>query len=75
MDNIKEWNTCLFQNCSQRRPAGKTGRGSLLNHPLCPPDDPSGQGTELNDERRGFELSVESFHWAYVCVLRSVVGL
>ena len=27
----------------------KTGRGSLLNHPSCPPDgDTVGQGTELN---------------------------
>ena len=24
----------------------KTGRGSLLNRPSCPPDDPIGQGTE-----------------------------
>ena len=26
----------------------RTGRGSLLSHPLCPPDDPVSQGTELN---------------------------
>ena len=26
----------------------KTGRGYLLNRPSCPPDDPIGQGTELN---------------------------
>ena len=26
----------------------KDWRGSLLNHPTCPPDDPTGQGNELN---------------------------
>ena len=36
------------QNCSQRSPAEKTGRGSLLNRPSCPPDDPVCQGNELN---------------------------
>ena len=29
-------------------PQKKTGRGSLLKRPSCPPDDPIGQGTELN---------------------------
>ena len=36
-----------YQNCSQGPPAEKTGRGSLLNHPSCSPDDPIHQGTEL----------------------------
>ena len=36
------------RNCSQGPPAEKTGRGSLLNHPPCPPDDPVNQGMELN---------------------------
>ena len=36
------------RTCSQGPPAEKTGRGSLLNRPLSPPDDPVGQGTELN---------------------------
>ena len=40
---------CPCQNCSQRSPAGKTGRESMLNHSLCTPNDPVGQGTELND--------------------------
>ena len=39
---------CLCQNCSQGPPAEKTGGGSILNHLLCPPDEPVGQGTELN---------------------------
>ena len=39
---------CLCQNCSQWSPAGKTGRGSILNRPSCPHDDSVGQGTELN---------------------------
>ena len=29
-------------------PAEKTGRGSLLNRPSCPLDDPVSQGAELN---------------------------
>ena len=48
MDNVKEWTSppAHGQSCSQRLPAEKTGRGSLLNRPTCPPDDPIGQGTE-----------------------------
>ena len=38
---------CPCQNCSRWPPAEKTGRGSLLNCPLFPPDDPFGQGMEL----------------------------
>ena len=35
------------QNYSQRPPAQKTGKGSLLNRPSCPVhDDPVGQGSE-----------------------------
>ena len=30
---------CPCQNCSQWPPAEKTGRGFLLNHPSCTPDD------------------------------------
>ena len=53
MDNIKKkekksGHPCPCQNCSQGPPAEKTGRGSLLNRPSCPPDDPNGQGTELD---------------------------
>ena len=40
--------SCSCKNCLQGPPAEKTGRGSLLNRPSCPPDDPIGQGTELN---------------------------
>ena len=39
---------CPCQNCSQGPRAEKTGRGSLLNCPSCPPDDPISQGTEVN---------------------------
>ena len=46
-DDIKVWTSLPCQNCSRGPPAEKTGRGSLLNRPLCPPDDPSGQETEL----------------------------
>ena len=41
--------------CSQRPPAEKNGRGSLLNRPLCPPNDQVSQGTELT------ELNLVSF--------------
>ena len=44
---MKEWASLTCQNCSQGLPAEKTGRGSLLNRPSCPPDDLIGQGTEL----------------------------
>ena len=40
--------SCPWQNCSQGLPAEKTGRGSLLNRPSCPPDDPSSQRAEQN---------------------------
>ena len=41
---------CPCWICSQGPLAEKTGRGSLLNRPSCPPplpDGPNGQGTEL----------------------------
>ena len=44
----KSGHLCPFQNCPQEPGAEKTGRGSLLNRPSCPLDDPVGQGTELN---------------------------
>ena len=39
---------CPYPNCLQGPPAEKTGKGSLLNCPSCPPNDPIGQGVELN---------------------------
>ena len=44
----KSGHPCPCQNCSQGPPAEKTGRGSLLDRPSCPPDDSIGQWTELN---------------------------
>ena len=44
----KSGHLCPCQNCSQGPPAEKTGGGSLLNRPSCPPDDQIGKGTELN---------------------------
>ena len=45
MDNIKEWTPLpmpeLLTKASCRK---KTWRGSLLNRPSCPTDDPPGQG-------------------------------
>ena len=45
----KNGHPCSCQNCPQRPPAEKTGRGSLLNRPSYPPNDIIGQGTELNE--------------------------
>ena len=36
------------QNFSQCPAEEETERGCLLNRPSCPPDDPIGQGSELN---------------------------
>ena len=44
----KSGHSCWCQNCLQGPPTEETGRGSLLNYPSCPPDDPIGPGTELN---------------------------
>ena len=44
----KSGHPCLCQNCSQWPPSEKTGRGSELNRPSCAPDDPIGQGNDLN---------------------------
>ena len=44
----KSGHICPSQNYSQGPPAEKTGRGSLLNCPSCPPENLVGQGTELN---------------------------
>ena len=43
----KSRHPCPCQMRSQGPPAEKTGRGSLVNRPSCPPDDPISQGTEL----------------------------
>ena len=39
---------CPCQSCSRGHPVEKTVRGFLENRPSCYPDDPIGQGTELN---------------------------
>ena len=44
----KSGHLCPRQNCLQRLPAEKTGKGSLLNHPSCPHNNPVGQRNELN---------------------------
>ena len=43
----KSGHICQCQSCSQWPLAEKTGRGSLLNRPSCPPDDAIVHGTEL----------------------------
>ena len=48
MDNVNEWAHLPVPELLTKPPAETTGRGSLLNHPSCPPDDLIGQGTELN---------------------------
>ena len=59
IDNIKERTYMpmpeLLTRASCRKQKQKTkqknGRRSLLNRPSCPPDDPIGQGTELNSTK------------------------
>ena len=45
MDNMKDWTSLPM-------PELPTGRGSLLNHLSCSPDDLIGKGTELNIRRQ-----------------------
>ena len=45
---LKSGHPCPCQTCSQGPTAASTGRGILLNRPSCLPDDPIGEGTELN---------------------------
>ena len=56
----KSRHSCPCRNCSQGSPAGKkTEILFLLNRPLCPPEDPFDQGTELNWTAFGiFEFSI-----------------
>ena len=48
MDNIKEWTYLSMPDLLKGPPAENTGRGSVLNRPSCPPNDPISQRTELN---------------------------
>ena len=49
MDNIKQWTSLPMPELLTRAYCKKkSGRGSLRNRPSCPPDDPIGQGTDLN---------------------------
>ena len=47
MDNVKNW-TFHTTTAHDGLPAGKTGRGYLLDRPSCLPDDPICQRTEVN---------------------------
>ena len=53
----KTGHPCPCQTYSLWLPAEKTGRGSLLNRPPCPPDDPIGLGTEMNSSRLSHSYS------------------
>ena len=66
----KSGHSCRCQNCFQESPAEKTGGGSLLNHPSCPPDDPIGPGTGLNCKFKvtGIALAyTEDIMGSYTC--------
>ena len=57
----KSGQPCPCQKCSRGPPAERTGKGSVLNRPACPPDDPIGQGTEVDwTESVGVFVSVFS---------------
>ena len=58
---LKAGHLCPCQNCSQWPPGEKTGRGSMPNRPSCPPDDPIGQGAELNWTTNAWSKSDHSF--------------
>ena len=47
-EEMLDGHPCLRQNCSQWPPAEKAESEPLLSRPSCSPDDPIGQGTELN---------------------------
>ena len=59
--------SCPCQSCSQGPPAEKAGRGSLLNHLSCPPNDPFGQGTNLNWIEPLSVIGVWSIQGWFVC--------
>ena len=48
MDGHRQKLDVPYYNRPRWPPAGKTGRGSLLNRPSCLADDPIGQRTEVN---------------------------
>ena len=60
---------CPCQKCS-KWPAEKTGRGSLLNHPSCPSDDPMGLGTELNFRFCEFPVTQRNIVVAFFLIAR-----
>ena len=63
MDNVKEWTSPAHARTARRASAEKTGRGSLRNRPSRPPDDPTGQGTELNwTELKHYRLTVHTLN-------------
>ena len=67
----KSGHPCPCQNYSQGPPAKKTARGSLLNRPSCPPNNPTGQGTEPNFSMKASQSnqsyylhnSIEYWNW------------
>ena len=72
----KSGHHCPCQNCSQRPPAEKTGRGSLLNRPSFPPDDPISQGlnwTELNKMALFASLCHTRHHTRWQCLPLCVI--
>ena len=48
MENIKGGRSLPVPQLLTMASAEKTRKGFLLNHLSCSPDDPVGQGTELN---------------------------
>ena len=54
----KTGHPCPCQNCSQWPLAENTGTDSQLNRPPCLPNDPIGQGTELNRTEPVFHITL-----------------
>ena len=74
---LKSGHPLPCQNCSQQSPAGKTGIGSLLNHPSCPPQWPYQlrDWTELDKNLKKTIWSLRFWHmwpWNKVKVIKPV---
>ena len=86
IDNIKEWTSLPMPKLLTRASAKKTGRGSLLNCPSCPPYDPISPGldwTELmfmdalaniNFGRQVFFINIFFNLIVFICRIIAMIG-
>ena len=55
----KSGQPCPCQNCSRWPLVEKAEGGSLLTRPLCPPDNPARQGTDVTDVEESLKRTVQ----------------